>query len=487
MNQKSVLKRIYIPILCLVTVLSVSLRVAAMLLDYDARIGYFNKKGIITAASVLVVCGSVLLFTYAFAGSKKEKLIATFTTPSTYVPSAILITALIFFATKSYIRIKDFEFAIPEGLSGADSIKYVTTNLSLYLTAILVPLAIFSAVYFILNATVANRYSVARAAFGICTVLFLALYASFLYFDTTLAINSPNKIVDQMAFIFAALFFLYEIRISLARECWHLYIAFGFVAATLGAYSSVPSLVMFFARDTVISHSVEESLLTLCITLFITSRLILASKLNPDKESEFVTAMRERADERNRYIVEKEEIERRAFIELYNRFSETLELPEEVNETELFEASAEAETPEAEAPESEVFEAEAPEAEASDIILTENAEAEATKCTEEDVAEPEAELVQESEAELVQEAEQSQESASEAEESQESANEAEAAEAETASCEAAEPTAQEAITEAADAEAQAVQGEAAEAEENPQADEPAEEAAENASDNTTEE
>ena len=74
----------------------------------------------------------------------------------------------------------------------------------------------------------------------------------------------------------------------------------------------------------------------LCVSVFVFSRLILAGRLNPDRESEFVSAMRERADERNRYIVEKEEVERRAYIELYNRMSEIEELPEEVNENELF-------------------------------------------------------------------------------------------------------------------------------------------------------
>ena len=369
MNKKSILNRIYLPIMCLTMALSVSLRLAAMLTDYDLKVGYFNEKALITVASVAVVCGSVLLFTYAFVGNKSEKLIATFTTPSTYVPSAIIITALIFFATKAYSRIKDFELAFPAGIGREDAARYVSQNLSLYVTALLVPLALLAAVYFILNATVAERYSVARAAFGVCTVLFLAIYASFLYFDTTMAINAPNKIVDQMAFIFASLFFLYEIRISLARECWHLYIAFGFIAATLGAYSSIPSIVMFFVKDTVISHSLEETLLMLCITLFIASRLVLACKLNPDRESEFVAAMRERADERNRYIVEKEEIERRAYIELYSRLSEIEEeRPEVTNENELFgilpeQVADEAAEP-AEAPESEQAEsAEAPESE----------------------------------------------------------------------------------------------------------------------------
>lgn len=336
MNRKSILKRIYLPLLFLATVLAVGFRTSAMFFDFNSRIGYFDGKGLINTASIMAISGAVLLFTYAFSGSKSERLIATFTTPATYVPSIIIVTSLIFFVTKTYGRIKDFDFSAAAGGNANDVLAYLTSNVAVYVSAALVPLGLLAAACFILNATVAERHSVSRAAFGICTVLFFALYASFLYFDTTLAINSPNKIVDQMAFVFAALFFLYEIRISLARECWHLYIAFGFIAALLCAYSSIPSLVIFFAKDVCVSHSVEENLLTLCLAFFITSRLVLASKLNPDKESEFVTVIREQAGERNRYILEKEEIERRAYIELYNRLSEIEELPEDVNENELF-------------------------------------------------------------------------------------------------------------------------------------------------------
>ena len=336
MNRTHKINRIYIPLMCVITALSVALRITAVLLDFDVRTGYFDSKGLVNAASIIVTAGSFLLFTYAFVGAKQEKLIATFTTPSTYIPSGAIVAALLFFAVKSYERIRDFDL-LPEYARGFQNItKYVSQNLPQFVTAVLVPLSLLAAVYFILNATVDKRASEARAGFGICTVILFALYASFLYFDTTLAINAPNKIVDQMAFIFAALFFLYEIRISLGRECWHLYMAFGFIAATLCAYSSIPSLVLYCTDESVISHSIQENVLTLCIFIFILSRVILAGKLNADKESEFVAAMRDSARERNKYITEKEEVERAAYLELYNRLKEIEEITEEVNESELF-------------------------------------------------------------------------------------------------------------------------------------------------------
>ena len=78
-----------------------------------------------------------------------------------------------------------------------------------YITSLLAALSIFSIAYYVANAFVIERTSTSRAAFGLANVATLALYASYLYFDTKLTLNSPNKIVDQVAFLFAALFFLY--------------------------------------------------------------------------------------------------------------------------------------------------------------------------------------------------------------------------------------------------------------------------------------
>lgn len=370
MNQKSKLNRIYLPLLFAVIIISVAFRCAAVLTDFDSRTGYFEGKTLINIASITAICGSVLLFTYAFVSAKKEKLIATFTTPSTYVPSGAIVTALIFFAVKTYERIKDYDFSSGASPNFGSPISRLAGNLPAFVEAALVPLALLSAVYFILNATVENRASVTRAAFGLSMVVFSALYATFLYFDKTLSINAPNKIVDQMAFVFTALFFLYEIRISLGRECWHLYISFGFIAAVLSAYSSIPSIILYLCDKETVSHSIQENVLLLCIFIFVLSRVLLAGRLNPDKESEFVIAMRENARARHEYITAKEEVEREAYLELYNRFKEIEELSLDVNENELFGIQSDSE--EVVAKDSEVSVGDSEESEKAEIAKAEN-------------------------------------------------------------------------------------------------------------------
>ncbi len=279
------------PILLMIILAAITLRSAALLVDFNPQNGYFDGKIIITISGIITAIGSLGLFTYAFTSPKEERLIASFSTPETYIPTGAVCTSLSMFIIHGFIEIKEMNTSISYLLS------FKNMGESIFATSVI--LAIFAVAHFILTAMLTDRESNSRAAFGLANVLFLALYTSYLYFDTELPMNAPNKIVDQMAFLFAALFFLYEIRISLKREVWNLYIAFGFIAATLTAYSSIPSLIFYFTNKTPISNSIYENILCFCLFIFILSRLILASKLKEDKESEVVVLIKNYSAERD--------------------------------------------------------------------------------------------------------------------------------------------------------------------------------------------
>ena len=345
MKLKTTLKRIYLPVLLGTILLSVSFRIAAFFVNYNIDTGFFDGKALINIASVIVIAGSVFMFTYAFSGSKKQKLIADFSTPATYVPTGALSVAMIFFAVLTRVKLQQANFSIFKFLSNIREIatnpvytsdvlsKYISQNMSNIVLAIIVPMACLSVGYFILTACVLKRGSVLRGFFGTANVLFLAFYTSYLYFDTasSLARNAPNKIVDQMAFLFAALFFLYEIRISLGREKWNLYMAFGFIAASLTAYSSIPSLAFYLINGETVSNSPEENVLTFALFIFILSRISLAISLKEDKESESVTLMKTFARERTDYIKEKEEAAKKAYAELYEELNEASNVSDDEN------------------------------------------------------------------------------------------------------------------------------------------------------------
>ena len=291
---------VYRPLLFLLLAVAVSFRTAALIMDFDPLSGYFNDKALISIADISAFAGSVLLLTYAPIKGSKERLIASFSTPETYIPTGIVGVALAFFSADCFIRYKDLGRTFSELMAAK--------NIHGMLMPILAILSLLAIGYFTLNATVERRASEARGAFGLFAVLFFALYAAYLYFDSSLPLNAPNKIIDQMAYLFSALFFLYEIRISLGREKWNLYMAFGFVSALLTATSSIPALIFYFSRGTIISNEIGENVLTLCLFIFIASRIMLASTLRPDVESDFVNMMKEASQARNAYVDEKSEI-----------------------------------------------------------------------------------------------------------------------------------------------------------------------------------
>ena len=328
MNRQQKALRIYLPIFLAVMAITVTLRTCALFIDFNTDSIYFDRKILINFASAIAAGGSLLLFTYAFVSDKKIALIASFHTPATYIPTTLISVALLFYVFGALSEIRSMGITFSEAL--------VTKNIIYILLCVLAILAFLCIGYFLLNAFVASRASLQRAAFGIIAVIFFAVYSSFLYFNTELPINSPNKTVDQMAFLFCALFFLYEIRISLGRECWNLYIAFGFIAATLTAYSSVPSLIYYFVSGNVISDTIYETALSLCVAIFITSRILLAYTLGEDRMSDTVLLMKEASAGRMAYIAEQEELARLAYLEVYNRMTETSEVATEPSEKELF-------------------------------------------------------------------------------------------------------------------------------------------------------
>ena len=129
-----------------------------------------------------------------------------------------------------------------------------------------------------------------------------------LYFMTETPINSVNKLTDQMAFLFAAIFFLYETRISLGTDKWRAYVSFGAIAALLCAYSSIPALLTYFIKGEVISASIEESAFVFCLFLFIMARLILTAALPEASDACEVAIMDELARAREKRPCESEEV-----------------------------------------------------------------------------------------------------------------------------------------------------------------------------------
>ncbi len=265
---------LYLMALATVAVTSVILRTAACFADFDAASGHFTNDTLFTVSSVFLCVGVILAFSYFFFGRARERLVADFRGAGTYVTSGILALAFIFLAT-------DMAGEVFSAKSNSGALEN-------FIGAAIILTALISVVYLFLYPFLGRRYSEKRGIAGLAVIACLALYAIYLFIDTSLPINSPNKLVDQLSYVCAALFFLGEVRLSLGRERWASYVTFGMISALLAAYSSVPSLVLYFhglitdGAEVILSKSICESVLTAALFLFISARVAKVSLLNAD-------------------------------------------------------------------------------------------------------------------------------------------------------------------------------------------------------------
>ena len=264
---------LYLTVFLFFALLAISLRTIALFIDMDINLIYFKRGGWLNSSAIAVLIFSLFALSYVFVAEKKLELFPSFDTPRTYIPSGIVAVALLYLGGE--LISKEFltnDLRPEKYFSGAYSIIAILTTV----------LSIICAANFFLNVLQEKRQSTSRSVFCLLCALFLGCYAGYLFFSNELPINAPNKAVDQLSYLFLAIFFLYETRISLGRAMWKLYFAFGLIAACLAFYSSVPSLIYYFYEGKEISNSIAENVLTLTMAIYTTSRISLVATLLPD-------------------------------------------------------------------------------------------------------------------------------------------------------------------------------------------------------------
>ena len=303
----------YLTATILITLCAVILRTIAYFASFDYETMHYSNKLLITIANILTACGVGLSFTYLLAEKDEIRLVPSGESALTYIPTGLVSIALMFCAA--------------DRISVISSGIYSRNSLLLYLSYALLALAVASVVGFFLMIFISKSTSKAKAAMLICITLYLAVYSVYLYFNKgDHPTNSPNKIVDQLAYLASAIYFLFEARIALGRAMWKLYIVAGLSAALLSAYSSLPALIMYLIRGERLSDSLYETALSLCVCIFVVFRIILTAKLREDVQSPAVDCIC-RLDEarRNDMIESKQDTRAREYNNMEENDSKDME------------------------------------------------------------------------------------------------------------------------------------------------------------------
>lgn len=267
---------LYLIPLLFVGLTTVILRSVALLTCFNSLTLHFDDKIIITISSVMILLSVIGFASYLFLGEKEKDFIVRTDNARNYLPAGILSIALLFMGASCLGR--SFE----PRYSGIISPLAFVCGL----------LAFLSAASFLISVFIEKNEHLYKAAFSLSIVLFLALYSVILFFNREIhPTNSPNKIVDQLAYVFAAIFFLYESRIYLGRTKWHGYVAFGLIATLLCSYSALPSLVVYIANGYLVSDSLIESLLTLAVAILIGSKVVQIRSLTPADECDMAKSI----------------------------------------------------------------------------------------------------------------------------------------------------------------------------------------------------
>ena len=306
MNKKSLIYKIYFGVTLLVLAVAITMRTVACLKDMNYSNGYFDNELLITIADIAIATAVIFAFSYIFAENGDKKFVFNFSSPLNYVFAGTLGVALLFFSRHAFASYKYYKDYVAAG----KEFPFENTDAEQLLSYLCLALGIFallSVAHFILAALIIKEKNTRRADFGLITVIFLSLYATYLYFSNDLPINSPAKIIDQSAYLASSLFFLYETRISIGRERWRAYRAFGLISLSLTAYSAIPSLIVYISNGAVISNSIYETVLTLVLALFIGARLALTTILRENKESSTVSIIKNAFSKRLDEISPKEE------------------------------------------------------------------------------------------------------------------------------------------------------------------------------------
>ncbi len=299
MNTNSKRLGIYLVIMLLATSVATTLRTVACVKHLDYASGFFTDKSLITAANIITLITVIGMFSYVFAAAR-IKLRPSFSTGATYVPAGLLGVATAFLGAKT------LSYTLTTSKYPLLSVEVLTLKSPATLVGVIAAvLAFVSIAHHFFNAFIVEGKAEIRAYFAIATVAFLAFYAILVYLDSSLSINDSQKTLRQTAFLLSALFFLYEARISLGREMWRVYTAFGLAAASLAAYTSIPAIITYYVNGELISSastkslaSLEEYILLLSLFVFILARICLTAIMKEEKENELIKVLGEYAKER---------------------------------------------------------------------------------------------------------------------------------------------------------------------------------------------
>lgn len=257
-----------------VAVITVILRAVALLTVYDPVARYFDATSLSIAGTALLVAVAAVLAILTHELRDLFVFTADYRDLPTLFSGIFTAIALLFFGVTTVI--------------GA-----ATSKAAVLALAILVALAALGgAAHFILHAFGGGAVGTAKAMTALpCAALGL-FYALYLYFEDSMMINDPAKVLSQCTFCVAIFFFLGEARIALGRAKWALHTYMTVMTAILSATLAIPNLIYHAVAGEPLLGNTVHDFLALALFLYTLARLatvLLAHTREAMTETQYVT------------------------------------------------------------------------------------------------------------------------------------------------------------------------------------------------------
>ena len=260
-----------IPTVAFVTVI---LRTVALLRDYDVATGYFRSPALPVTTVAILVAATVILALFTHELRELFVFSIDYKDLPTLFSGLFLAAALLFFAI--------FNITVAKGES----------ILAIGVAALASLAALIGASAFAVRAFDGRAQS-AIAAMLILPLAFLGvLVALYLYFENTMRINEPNKVLTQYVLAMVSFFFLGEARIALGRAKWALHTCITALTALSASTVALPDLIYHAARGESVLGNTMLDFVLLAVALYAMARLFsaFASALRQSKpETLYVT------------------------------------------------------------------------------------------------------------------------------------------------------------------------------------------------------
>lgn len=250
----------------LLTVTAIVLRMVLLLFHFDTSVRHFADIPLSTVAFPAVLIFAAVLFA-AFGFLKRGELqgnALNASLPAAFASAFCAVAALVYAISE-----------ISDVMDAADSLTRIFGILMLVCSIGLI-------VYFILN-VIGTVPVFFRALCGIFTVFFCVFYILYSYFDTTLMLNDPNRVLDQIAFLSLVFFFLVECRFFFKAARYSVYLPLAMLAMLLCAVSSIPALIYGAMEDVSLTGSTTHDFMVFSFFVYAVVQLFTAS-CNDEKE-----------------------------------------------------------------------------------------------------------------------------------------------------------------------------------------------------------